>query len=206
MKLDDAFPELEELVRRMRARPSAVRLTPARLDPLRELTERLEVGVEIGATEVEFGRGGLLSHKGQQVILYIKDTRQPEYLLRHEPQNAKKFHVFHCDTLKRMIEQNRLQRYVVTRRADGFFSVISQEPDTRRRCEFDAALNVCKNCLEALQYEGYSKTLTEAEKTAAVQRFVIRDFFRGYQTFFSALPNRHDFDLRPSDVGYVAEW
>lgn len=206
MKLVDSFPALDKLLAKMGASKRPWAPNEPELDPFRELLERLAQGVEVGADEIEWSTGGLLSHKGQQVILYIKDTRQPKEIITKEIENAKKFHVYHCKTLESMIEANRFERYVVTQSRTGLFSVISTERDTKEKEEFEARLHVCKNCLDALSYNGYSRDLADVQKRALVSKFDIGAFFAAYSTFFPRRPARHEFEIGAQNVGYVKEW
>ncbi len=206
MKLDDQFPLLGALLVKMGAELRPWSPDEAALGPLDELRSRLATGVEIGADEIEWPAGGLLSHKGQQVLLYIKDTRQSRERLIDDPESAKKFHIYHCNTLQKMIEDNRLERYVVTQRHDGLFPVISTEPDTKSKHEFETRLHVCKNCLDALAYNNYSRHSGLEEKRKHVRLFNIDEFFSTYSTFFARVPGRRDFEVRAADVGYVQNW
>ena len=93
------------------------------LDPRQQLLTKLREGIEIDLAEVEVGAGQLLTYKGEQVILYIKDTGSSYWTLKNEPEKSKRFHISDCQTLVNMRGAGRYERYVVTNRTDGLFLV-----------------------------------------------------------------------------------
>lgn len=203
MKLTGEFPILLSLMERMGAKLSDWRLNGGDLDPLEVVRRELEKGIEINAAEVEVVAGGLLTYKGQHVVLYIKDTRKSRYTLENEKQNSPRFHLWDCQTLQKMKEAGRQERYVVTQRTDGLFPVVATDPDTRRTDELEAELGPCKNCLASINYKGYAAATFET-KEELWDRFNLNEYFAEFSTFFSFKPSRTDRDV----VGgyYVQEW
>ncbi|MDX9861634.1 MAG: hypothetical protein RBS99_12035, partial [Rhodospirillales bacterium] len=67
MKIEITFPELEDLARRMGAKPSRRSPSVGPLDPLEELRKELEEGKEIDLADIETTTGGLLGIGGEQV-------------------------------------------------------------------------------------------------------------------------------------------
>jgi len=143
MKLNADFPELKALIKRMRAKPSDWRPGVGSLDPLEKLRLELEEGKEIPLSAVEVIHGGLLAYQSEQVVLYIYDTRLSRFILENEPENSRRFHVADCRALDRMRQEGRFERYVVTNRKTGIFSVTSTDPDTREVEKLEASLFVC---------------------------------------------------------------
>lgn len=154
----------------------------------------------------------MLTYKGEQVILYIKDTRAEKYMLKHEPEKSRRFHVAECETLASMRDKGRFERYVVTNRTDGLFLVDWLEKDTGQRGEIEAALKVCKNCLKTLNWRGYERAEDRIEVTLGVRQtkgqiwesFAIDELLREYSTFFHNRPSRRDTTAEQNV--YVANW
>ena len=194
------FPKLQKLVTRMSANPSSWRLRPyetkERQREREELRQELQQGKEIpDLNEVE-SRAGLLTHKGEQIVLYIKDTRQDKYTLFHDPQKSRRFHVAECQTIREMRSKGRFERYVVTTRQDGRFLVEAVDSDR----EFEAPLCVCKNCLTQLNWKGYART----KSIKLWMEFSLQDFFAEFTTFFSSRPRYTDLTAPPG--GYAKNW
>ena len=173
------------------------------MSPREKLLNQLEVGgVAIDLEDVQPGPGALLSYNGEQVILYIKDTRASKDTLKYSPEDSRRFHVAECDTLSTMREKGRLERYVVTRKHDGLFLVDWLDPETKETGEIEAALKVCKNCLKKINHENYSKL--KSAKDSIWANFEIAAFLREYSTFFVKLPSRTD--KTASIDEYVSGW
>ena len=212
MKLDCRFPELEDQLRRMEAASSAWAIAATPLTPRQAIMEELHKGVEIKPSEIAIGPGGLLTHAGEQVLLYIKDTQSSQWTLENEPEKSRRFHIADCDTLQGMKAAGRFERYVVTNRSDGSFLVDWLDPDTRQRGETEAALKVCKNCLGTLDYRGYRTSenrLPSADgsilsKTELWSAFSIAEFLRDYATFFPINPGRRAEHAKINE--YVEGW
>ena len=202
MKLTVSYKELEGLVRKMGAERSSWVAGDAQLSPREKLLEDLERGIGIDLSEVISGPGSLLTYAGEQVILYIKDTRDAKDKLQYSPEQSRRFHVAECTTLSDMREKGRFERYVVTRRTDGFFTVDWLERETNKRGEIDAALKVCKNCLKEINYNRYETR--NSDKNSIWKSFSIPSFLRDYSTFFVRLPSRTDENAPIDD--YVKGW
>jgi hypothetical protein len=161
------------------------------LSPRAKLLDELEAGgISINLEDVEPGPGGLLSYNGEQVILYIKDTRASKETLQYSPEDSRRFHIAECKTLENMREMGRFERYIVTRKHDGLFLVDWIDHDTGAKGEIEAELKVCKNCLNKINYENYKKT--KSIRNSVWNSFEISSFLRDYSTFFVQLPSRSD--------------
>lgn len=212
MKLSLHFPELTILRERIGAPLSDWTLGSPVMDPRKDLLDSLEGGIEINLGDVQPGIGGLLTYQGEQVILYIKDTKKDLWTLQNEPENSVRFHVADCRTLDDMRNKGRFERYVVTNRMDGLFKVDWLDKDTGQRGEIDAALKVCKNCLKTLNWRGYEvppDRLVLPDGTRQVKGdiwkgFDISEFIMEYSTFFKSKPSRRDTNATLNE--YVANW
>ena len=193
-----AFAELQALVSRMGARPSSYRLPLDKTRQLRrereELRQELQHGKEIHNLDEVQSHDGLLTYKGEQIVLYIKDTRQDKETILNDPEEAKRFHLVECQTIRDMRWQGRFGRYVATTRQDGFFLV--EAADSAK--EFEARLLVCKNCLDQLDW------YKNPRSTMLWKDFSLQDFFAEFTTFFSSRPRYTDQTAPPG--GYARDW
>lgn len=211
MKLTLAFPELDAQRRQMGARLSDWTIGRPMLTPREALLTDLAGGIVIAPSEIEIGPGGLLTYKGEQVILYIKDTQASLWTLQNKPEESRRYHVAECRTLQDMRAKGRFERYVVTNRSTGRFLVDWLDPDTRGRGEIEAELKVCKNCLGVLNYKGYKSESHQStqgasytSKDALWTGFDIAEFLRTYATFFQSRPTRAAETARINM--YVKDW
>ena len=202
MKITFSFGELNALVQKMGASPSSWVVGGEELSERAKLLIDLEKGIDIDLSDVDVGPGNLLTYNDEQVILYIKDTRDSKEKLKYSPEQSRRFHVAECKTLSDMRDKGRFERYVVTRRIDGFFTVDWVDFDTGERGEIDAALKVCKNCLKEINFERYNQK--GRPKDVIWGDFSIPSFLREYSTFFVKLPSRTDKNA-PVDE-YVTGW
>lgn len=136
-------------------------------------------GIEVDPSELDISEDRLLTYQGQQVLVFIRD----QYLTpQGERPEGYRFHLAHCKTLARMWAQNKKHRYVATNRSDGLFLVNFKERgsgDVVYEME-EWRLPVCKNCLERLEWEGYSRGLEKWEREEIVEDFDIAAFFEEY--------------------------
>jgi hypothetical protein len=195
--------DLNALVQKMNAEPSSWVPIENELSPRAKLLDELQAGgISINLEDVKPGPGGLLSYNGEQVILYIKDTRASKETLKYSPEDSRRFHIAECSTLENMREKGRIERYVVTRKHDGLFLVDWIDFDTGETGEIEAELKVCKNCLSKINYENYKKI--KSARNSVWTGFEISSFLRDYSTFFVKLPSRSD-KTAPVDK-YVEGW
>lgn len=143
--------------------------------------------------------GGVLSYKGQQVLLYIADQGGIFFDVLKNPELGKRFHLTNCSTIEDMRSKGRYKRYVATNNTSGKFQVIGSTSNTIDKADRLAKLVVCQNCLKKLNYKGY---LTEPRRSKDIlENFDIDSFFAGYSTVFEPKP----FDL-PSHSHYPSNW
>lgn len=174
IEIDVDFSLLKKAVKAMRAEG---------LDVLFEKLKK-EKGLLVSDLSDVEPINGLLSYKGYQIILYIQDhTLRDRFEAKKDGNKRNKFHLTECQTIQKMRRENRLERYVITNNQSGNF-LIRGENDKKEKAE----LQVCKNCLEKLNYADYRNT--DSDKDKIVQEFHIPIFFETYASCFSTLPSR----------------
>lgn len=196
----------------MNAPLSDWRIGQTSLDPRQELLNDLIEGIEVSISEIDTGPGNLLSYKGEQVLLYIKDTGASKWTLENEPEKTKRYHVAECRTLDDMRRAGRFDRYVATIESNGEFKVDWCDPKTRQKGPTKAALKVCKNCLKSLDYRGFESGSGNLQKSNGMlesrtdiwSNFSISEFLRDYATFFVGKPRRRDEEAEVNQ--YVSNW
>lgn len=169
------------------------------LDLKEQVFEPLDIelsgdGIQINPSDIEVV-DGLLSYKGRQVLLYIKDHSRNYDKAMIDGKNGNKFHVAHCKTLQEMINKSRYERYVATNNLSGNFKISASQ-----RPEREVKLWVCQNCLELLNYKKSREHYTIKRSNAAT--FSVKEFFATYSSNFKYMPQYKD----TVDVGYVANW
>lgn len=196
------FRELTILVERMGASLSRWSPGALQLNELEMLRRELEIGKQIPLAEVHVSFGSLLTYKGEQVVLYIKDTRLDKFTLLNDIENSRRFHIAECETLQRMREEGRYERYVVTTNKTGVFKVEATDKMSGVVEELDAPLGVCRNCLKELNWRSYNDKSSEKKKLW--KAFMLEEFFREFSTFFVGRPTYSD--VTAPRGGYAREW
>lgn len=212
MKLSLEFPELAAQRERIGAEWTTWTIHGGGIDPRPQLLADLIDGIQVELGEVQAGPGKLLTYQGEQVILYIKDTRSSLWTLQNAPEDSRRFHIADCQTLEEMRRKGKFEKYVVTRSTNGLFLADWLDPVTGERGTTKAALKVCKHCLSALNWRGYSNPrdrLMLADglfqtRPAIWEQFSISEFLMEYSTFFRSRPSRRD-TTAPLNV-YVDDW
>lgn len=203
MKLEVTFSELIAQQKQVGASKSSWTLVQGELESRTKLIAELERGIEIPLRDVERQPGGLLAYKGEQVILYIKDTGDSLWTLENDPGKSKKFHLFDCKTLMKMEREGRFERYVVTRRTDGKFPVFWRDQTNSEGDEVEAQLKVCQNCLYSINWRGFRGARFE-KRRRIVDEFSIAEFLLEHATFFQRRPSETDKTALPNY--YVRNW
>ena len=183
------FPLLEAAVRRMGAKKVGVEFPVDR---------ELKKGKKITLDDVE-SRHGLLLHEGRPIILYIQDHSYGNMFVEAIEDGSKgnKFHVAYCEVLQDLRAKNRGKRYVVTNDLSGEFDIKGEddEPGT-------AKLQVCKKCLEELNYSGYCNKEDWDDKVDICSKFHIPIFFETYGSCFPFPRSRRAGDREY----YTSDW
>jgi len=175
MKLPDftADPDLLDLRKKMGANETvAFVLSKPNTLSQEELNALGREGIEVSYDEITFLADGTLAYKDSRVVVYIRDVS-----VYGGRSTNPKFHVFHCRTLTQMRENNRFDRYVVATRDDGQFWL--RKDKGRKRKESWERLDVCQNCLDALNFENFP-SLPYPKKMDAVKAFSIARFFEQF--------------------------
>lgn len=170
--------------------------------PLDPVDIELGKGFELSLNDIEFSNG-LASYAGRQVLLYIRDHGVKIFEAIEQPQlHGRKFHIADCSTLKDMKQRKRFDRYVVTNDLSGIFTISGIDPDTRKDVSDKVRLNVCKNCLKYLNYQGYQQVVAR-QRNKIFDEFKISDFFDTYSSFFTHMPSGV---ANVGSVSYTSDW
>lgn len=114
-----------------------------------------------------------LTYNNERIILYIRDVAN------YGRSDLPRFHIAKCSTLQDMFALNRKRRYVRTQNETGIFYLNIINGRTVR--EVEERLDVCRNCLSILRWEGYhSQNWSEKQKNKCVKDFTISRFFEKY--------------------------
>jgi len=154
-------------------------------------------GLDISIEDLRIANDGTLEHKdypGQKMIVYIRDYNGFYGL--------PKFHISWCSTLESMAEGGRYSRYVVSQRTDGLFSV-NKILKNKLVKTHEENLNVCKNCLNKLNYSQYSRKNYNS-KNIIVANFKVKDFLDKYNTNIILTPE-HNEESQPLNE-YPKNW
>jgi hypothetical protein len=187
MKLNVNFDSLFKAAKKMGAKPVEIELTlqHVAIDPV---DIELASGKEIELKYIDF-IDGFPSHKGRQVLLYIKDHSFRDKIDEAIEDGSKgnKYHVADCTTIKSYREngKKRFDRYMIMTNLSGDFPIAGTNQYTSEYIEGNTRLCVCKNCLKFLNYKGYS-----TNRSSVFSGFNLEAFFSTYSSFFEYLPNR----------------
>jgi len=151
-------------------------------------------GIEVARfDEITVASNDLFLYEGFHVLVYIRDQ-----YTRPAAELGYKFHLCSCKTIEEMTRANRFARYVVSTRKDGKFVVNLYDGETRQKVEEGkiVQLNVCKNCLMRLKYDGYSDHRRDSK---IYQSFNIEEFFERYQSRFRQTPKDTEKTAPPNE-------
>ncbi len=171
----DKQPELSALLNLMGAK--LVRLQTGSSwesindDKLSEILATGEVEVSIEELEGIDLVDGVFEYEGQRVIVYIRDQINKYY------SSGYKFHFTKCSTISEAFTYKRDSRYVLSMRTDGQFIINLVDNGEIVKKGLVEPLNVCRNCLRADDYQGYS-TATRERKDQIYDRFDLNEFFK----------------------------
>lgn len=210
MKLNNKFDALWKAVRRITEKTTDFNLT---IESTWEDTEyeriaaELKAGKNIELKDIET-IDGLLTYKGQHVLLYIPDHGRYIEGVINGTSTGNKFHVADCDKLDEMRSRKRFERYIATTNTSGEFKIAGfLNNDPSRQVEITKRLCVCKLCLNKLDYQGYK--YAGARKTSIYESFDLNEFFETYSTKFKNLPSRSnvakDMAVYPKDWASISE-
>lgn len=199
MKINVDFSELWVEVRKMTSSTAEFNVD---IEPLTfDIDIQLERGSEISLDDVDFSRGGLAGVHGRQVLLYIPDHGSKFTEAVAELRARNKFHVAWCLTLEDMHAKNRFHRFVATNDVSGTFRIVGIERGRGSQSEASGELQVCKNCLDKLNYRGARQSYTV--RNQIVREFKIVEFFKVYSSFFPHMPAAFQ---KSRNWGYTEDW
>ena len=198
MRIDVDFSSLWNAVRRMGADSVAVDFDITRkvtaIDPI---DVKLEVGEEVDLSVIDTDNG-LLSKEGRQVLLYIQDHGRNVQDALEDGSKGRKFHVAYCRTLEEMYDKGRYERYVAINDLSGTFYITGVHWESGTSLDGKTPLNVCKNCLTKLIYQGYRHN-----RVKVFSEFDLETFFDTYSSFFPRMPMRRAGEF---DGQYTRDW
>src|SRR5271167_1638833 len=172
-----------------------VEIKPPRLSP--ELLGQLgKEGREVSYKELTFLPNGTIAFGEYRVLVYIRD--------RGDYATLPKFHFASCTTLEEMHSRQKIDKYVVATRMDGWFemNITGSFPKVTTKQKLD----VCKNCLQRLKYNGYSHTkIPDAQKQKIVSEFSIPQFFEKYPLSLIDTKPSYNSDNAPIN-DYTDDW
>lgn len=113
-----------------------------------------------------------LTYNNERVILYIRDVAS------YGHSDLPRFHIAKCSTLQTMFENNRKRRYVRTQNETGIFYLNIISGNNVR--EIEEKLDVCQNCLNILDWDGFSMDWDREKRDKYVRDFTIARFFEKY--------------------------
>jgi len=197
MKLSVYFPALTAALSQMGTSPIDFDAS-VNLGALKQIDSLLGEGLEVNFEDIEFDTG-LASYQGRQVLLYIKDHGGRVTTALENGAKGNRYHISDCATLDEMRRKGKFERYVVTNDLNGRFKISGTDWKTGKLYEGEAVLNVCRNCLSYLNYNGY---LTKP-KEPIFKAFKLADFFDTYSSFFKFMPKGID---DKQTTNYSADW
>ncbi|WP_330959327.1 HNH endonuclease [Photobacterium sp. 53610] len=166
-----------------------------------EFDDELESGVDVDIEDLT-SEEGILSVKGRQVILFIPDHGFKVEKALLDGSEGNKFHVADCTKLDEMRRKNSFEeRYKITNNFSGEFPIYGHCAN-KQFLEGTAGLNVCKLCLNHLNYQG-SANATVSERNEIVNQFDIEEFFSTYSSLFRKLPKQY---ASLAKKGYSEDW
>ncbi|CUB04180.1 HNH endonuclease [Marinomonas fungiae] len=189
MKLDVDFSALDMAVKKMGAQSIKIEFTDE-IIPIEPIDKQLDEGIEVNFQEIDFDTG-LASYQGRQVLLYIKDHSYGNKIhsVIKDGSKGNRFHIAECQKLAEMRRAGRFERYVVTNRIDGVFSVSGMDTIVNQLVEGEAQLNVCQYCLESINYKKFASLPRGIARRDFVKIFNMADFFDTYSSFFKFMPS-----------------
>lgn len=216
MKLTDHFEKLESIRDKMGGNVNhhdfSVDYREYKLD---EKTLRKK-GILVRSNEISVV-GQYLSYSGKHLaVAYIYNSKSTFQTLRfNQPWfKSPKFHITWCKTLSDMKDYGRIARYVLSRSINNRYRMEALETEVDQIEKFGERHEVtnirlfpCRNCLDALSYNGYSSADEEQAKVKQVEEFSVTDFLDEAEGDFfdlAQLPLESALDAKPG--GYTSDF
>lgn len=155
-------------------------------------------GVEIAFDEISVHEDGTLIYQGYRGLLHIRDISSIG-----EEARMPRYHLAYCQTLEKMKNNARFDRYVVAQTITGEFKVNIIDHEITSR---NVRLNVCQNCLERIHWKGFSMHgMSRDERQRIVASFSLSDFFIQYPRDLIGAKPAHTAINAPLN-NYVKNW
>lgn len=185
-----------------------IRETVERSDPFE--TQLAAVGtIKLSAEEVKKyvkNTAGLMAIGVQQVTLHIYHPYFDREELESIPAPGPKFRFTECKTILRMRVSGKYDRYIASNEKNGRFPVTHFDKKSREHQsdEISATLNPCQNCLEQINYNGWSDLRSRHQRRKALRDFNLEQFYEDFQFIFRCLPT-YTSDTFPNG-NYPSDW
>ena len=175
--------------------------------PALRITHEEEVLLESAGVEIESLdsiyelEDGTLAFKNTRVLLYIRDVNASNGRYSHS-KLLPKFHVSWCGTLQTMKANKRFDRYVLSTRTDGVFEIRKTGRYQSSTVKSDVSLDVCKNCLDKVNYLGYKNGADWSNNQEIFSEFSLEKFFKKFpKSPLNSKPKpRYTSTTAPTDV------
>lgn len=105
---------------------------------------------------------GFITYKGTPVFIYINEAIYGSYNI-FPPIKDKKFHFYHCGTIKKAVTERRQDRYAATQAKKSLFDMTCIDKKVVKR-----RLNPCQNCITE---SGVLCHLPERYKTHVIDKY-----------------------------------
>lgn len=133
-------------------------------------------GIEIESLDdVASLKDNTISFNNKRVILYIRDVVFNEYRSKSD---LPKFHISFCKTLEDMKQKKRFEKYIVSNQENKNF--IINKISSNGVQTSNEKLDVCRNCLDKIQWKGYSSGMVALYRNQIVNEFDLKEFFKQY--------------------------
>jgi len=173
------------------------KLTPIELDQL------VSGGIDVTLDDIRILDDGTLAYKDSRVLVYSRDVSLACELDDNIWQMPR-FHFANCAEFQEAVQRNRWARYVVAIKEDGNFAInkVHKFGGTKRD---SLRLITCEQCLNALEFDGFSFDLPEFKRRRIVNSFSIGKFFTRYPKCLVVEDPGQRAEAEPND-GYVRDF
>jgi hypothetical protein len=135
--------------------------------------ELATIGRDVNWGEIRVLPDGTFAYKDLRVLIYIRDVHSFS-----GSDAGPRYHLLTCQTIDEMRAANRIERYVVATRDDGWFqvNVITNNVPVGKL----QRLAVCQQCLRKLHFDGFGYHISRPTRLKIVAQFSPAQFFAKY--------------------------
>lgn len=176
-----------------------------KLTPIQVEAIKTGGNVEISLEQLDFTEEDPILRVGRvNVVLYIRDQYYPN-------KHPYKYHVSWCNTLEKRKQDKKIDRYVITRKDDEFFSINKLKAITGELIEKNSLekMEVCRGCLNKLNYKGYKRAgYNQKKKDDIFNKFSLEKFLeedKRTKTYIPSDVNLHTNYTQPLNE-YSSNW